>query len=714
MVSKLRDSKSGNRIRVTSEMRFWRRKMGKTSDSCSPSLSSTTSPVALTFDQDYHAPNICISQNGRMATCTSADGRCVAFGSTGFSKGVHYWEVKLEQADVGSVFIGVAEKPSRMPLDSSNLLRWTGWGFVNFRATYTSGIERIYGSHTSNGDIIGVLLDCDNGRISFFYDGVKYGEHILNDLGVAFTNLSPFGFNADGCGSGGAGQGAPSGLDGGSRASRYPANGAVRAQSLWPVIGFKNREDRVIFTGKWISNYGPSCVDILRNVIKVDEIFQTYGSPDKDLPEWLKSEGFQEYRSWSKSSLVRSSTRACSPIPLCTPGLEVVLNTSPKSCASACAALGMNFALMSGEEVEVKRCQGRILELPEIAEVLGTLHGRLFYRLVSQKSEGGSLVEGGGRSWFWDESEIAENGLVRLDNEKYYAGIKLPLLDRFTCYGQDLHIVYEKGALMRSDLEIDYSESTATIPYDTVISNENILDCRLNSSCVLRYKVKFEGSIGWISDKIRGGSEQSIVKRIPSKENVCPNVKGGVDCRSKHERIIFPEDSANIWFEKFVVLNERKAQETLIKFEEFNKLLEDGVICGMSVLESDSVLSEMMSAIEATSPNCSFENVFMALDYICCKNAETKKIHFNSSELKSIHDAISLTIPTGLCLPHPKALMARLSMLRNFNRRAKLSLAWFPFKPIQEGSALFGGRCGYGASVDRVGRGLSIDTDKVS
>lgn len=35
---------------------------------------------------------------------------------------------------------------------------------------------------------------------------MKYGEHILNDLGCAFENISPFGFNADGCGSGGAGQ----------------------------------------------------------------------------------------------------------------------------------------------------------------------------------------------------------------------------------------------------------------------------------------------------------------------------------------------------------------------------------------------------------------------------------------------------------------------------------------------------------------------------
>ena len=107
-------------------------------------------------------------------------------------------------------------------------------GFVNFRATYSSGAERVYGAHCHAGDTVGVLLDCDAGRINYFVDGlvilllhfsegmrkcfiltstlsvfccsVKYGEHILNDLGCAFENVSPFGFNADGCGSGGAGQ----------------------------------------------------------------------------------------------------------------------------------------------------------------------------------------------------------------------------------------------------------------------------------------------------------------------------------------------------------------------------------------------------------------------------------------------------------------------------------------------------------------------------
>ena len=79
-------------------------------------------------------------------------------------------------------------------------------GFVNFRATYSSGAERVYGVHCHAGDTIGVLLDCDSGRLNYFIDGVKYGEHILNDLGCAFENISPMGFDADGCGSGGAAQ----------------------------------------------------------------------------------------------------------------------------------------------------------------------------------------------------------------------------------------------------------------------------------------------------------------------------------------------------------------------------------------------------------------------------------------------------------------------------------------------------------------------------
>ena len=100
-------------------------------------------------------------------------------------KGLHYWECTVEAGEPGSVYIGVAEK-SKDSAASKNLHRWLGFGFVNFRASLHAGTEKIYGCHVMSGDTVGVLLDCDAGRLSFFIDGMKYGEHVLGDLGVAF------------------------------------------------------------------------------------------------------------------------------------------------------------------------------------------------------------------------------------------------------------------------------------------------------------------------------------------------------------------------------------------------------------------------------------------------------------------------------------------------------------------------------------------------
>lgn len=224
LVTSLRNrEQNGDRLRVTSEMRLFRTRKGthdSTQEQSRPEyaylLNSPSQMPPICFDSDFHASSISLSKDKRTVTCSSSEGRGVAFANVGFSTGVHYWEVKIEKAEIGSVFIGVAEKPG-VPSGSSQgssfgfeskprLNRWLGWGFVNFRATYSAGAERVYGSHCHSGDTVGVMLDCDSGRISYFYDGLKYGEHILNDLGCAFENVSPFGFNADGCGSGGAGQ----------------------------------------------------------------------------------------------------------------------------------------------------------------------------------------------------------------------------------------------------------------------------------------------------------------------------------------------------------------------------------------------------------------------------------------------------------------------------------------------------------------------------
>ena len=48
--------------------------------------------------------------------------------------------------------------------------------------------------------------------------------------------------------------------------------------------------------------------------------------------------------------------------------------------------------------------------------------------------------------------------------------------------------------------------------------------------------------------------------------------------------------------------------------------------------------------------------------------------------------------------------MARVAVLRAFNRRARLGLPWLPLRPCQEGAAILGGIYGHGASIDRAGR----------
>ena len=164
--------------------------------------------------------------------------------------------------------------------------------------------------------------------------------------------------------------------------------------------------------------------------------------------------------------------------------------------------------------VLIKRSAGRILEVPEEATVLGTLFGRLYYRLVNQKSEGSSLSEGGGRAWFWDESEVVDDGIFLIGNGKGM-GIELPLLERFCCSASGgLKVVYSGGAVVRSDLEIfDGSSSIGIITQGTIIDRENVLERRINSCGVVRYRIKHEPiGEGWISSRIRGGKEEPIVE----------------------------------------------------------------------------------------------------------------------------------------------------------------------------------------------------------
>lgn len=90
----------------------------------------------------------------------------MVFGSVGFNGGVHYWEFKIEVADAGSIFLGVAEKfPQGSVIKTPT--HWHGWGFVNYRATLHNGGEAIYGEHFHATDTVLLPLVCTRYRGHF-------------------------------------------------------------------------------------------------------------------------------------------------------------------------------------------------------------------------------------------------------------------------------------------------------------------------------------------------------------------------------------------------------------------------------------------------------------------------------------------------------------------------------------------------------------------
>jgi hypothetical protein len=71
---------------------------------------------------------------------------------------------------------------------------------------------------------VGVLLDLNHGKLSYFLDGMKYGEHLLTDLGDAFENL----INSN----------------------------SVKPHTYYPIVGLSKTLDRVTITPRWFSLVG--------------------------------------------------------------------------------------------------------------------------------------------------------------------------------------------------------------------------------------------------------------------------------------------------------------------------------------------------------------------------------------------------------------------------------------------------------------------------
>jgi len=481
----------------------------------------------LEFDPAYTANTLALSKDRLSVWCTSSEVRGMAWSTVGYCTGRHYWECKIEGGEPGSVCVGVAARP----LQRESMNRWNGHTFVNFRATASGGAERIYGQHFNAGDVIGVLLDCDAGRLSFFLDGLKFGEHILRDLGVAFEGVSPQGYVDSGLGVGGLGQGAPFVGDGGRRGGN--GGGKVMLSALFPVVGLKNVGDRVTFTRKHCSSLGEGRhpVRLVNDLLSSSRLVTGVTPPEfaeeskKIFEKWreggsvvVRTRGDMSLKLSTKVSRRRSACRA-HPFLTNTPSLSL-LRSQVRDMVDACVRLGVSELLLAGDRIKLKRSNGRPLELEEIAEITGVHDNMLYYTLISQKGEGGSLSEGGGRAWCMNQCDTMAGSFEMYKRKHEWSmDYVLELSKEFA--GGMMKVVYD--AVVRSDLELDgVSDQIGSIPKGD--ASVKFLERRRNSCNVVRLKVEIgEGETGWISERIRGGEEELIGEVI---------VEGGVEGRT--------------------------------------------------------------------------------------------------------------------------------------------------------------------------------------
>ncbi|CAM9644589.1 unnamed protein product, partial [Phaeothamnion confervicola] len=344
----------------------------------------------------------------------------------------------------------------------------------------------------------------DRGTLSFFLDGMKYGEHVVADLGVAFDSLA------------------------GGRPT-------VKPLTLFPAFGFRKVHDRVTLTGKWLSGTGVHPASALADAAGAAELLYCWehgarngsatelatepspAAPALDLPNWLYSEAWQDWCRWRRGRWRRLTTRAH-------PALAADLDCAPLACVRASVQLGLRFPLFAGDRVRMARSGGRALETPETAVVRGALGGRLFYQVETQRSE--ATAGDAGRAWCWLQSDVEGLEVVARAAEVPLWAAAATLAPSAVNRGGWLRVVYEGGAVMRDGVEIDCSQQLGALERGAVVP---ALERRINSSNVARYLVAHEGLTGWVSERIRGNDEELIMHRISAAAAAAAGADGAAE-----------------------------------------------------------------------------------------------------------------------------------------------------------------------------------------
>lgn len=171
------------------------------------------------FDPSRKGPSVVLSNGNLRVTAINGDG---VLGNVGHSTGKWYYEVLLEQGENGTLpLVGIGTIYSRTTWPWRDgleevLVYHTGAGSTPV-LLYGAGQPRpVYGAAVLAGDNIGVALDLDNNKLTFYNNGVA--QPVLN-LRTYTPGITFYPMVCSGSG-GGANSTIASGLFG--KALKYP------------------------------------------------------------------------------------------------------------------------------------------------------------------------------------------------------------------------------------------------------------------------------------------------------------------------------------------------------------------------------------------------------------------------------------------------------------------------------------------------------------
>jgi hypothetical protein len=141
---------------------------------------NNSSTIYATWDPAAKASGITLSGGDLTALASDADVYSV-ISTIGKSSGKWYCEVTyntLVAATATSIGVRLNSESLTSLVGSST----SGYGYNDVGEKKTNGVDTSYGGTPANGSVIGILLNMDDGEISFRWNN--------NDYGVAFTGLS--------------------------------------------------------------------------------------------------------------------------------------------------------------------------------------------------------------------------------------------------------------------------------------------------------------------------------------------------------------------------------------------------------------------------------------------------------------------------------------------------------------------------------------------